>query len=84
MDLSEEALPIGTRVKIGSALLEITKEPHLGCPKFEKRFGKGAREASESEEGKRLRFRGVFAKVISDGLVKPGDRIAVTPLKQLE
>ena len=30
-DLSEENLPAGTRLSIGSAVLEITAEPHYGC-----------------------------------------------------
>src|SRR5262249_39086158 len=42
LDLSEASLGIGARLRLGLALVEITKKPHLGCKKFEARFGKGA------------------------------------------
>src|SRR5436309_2761103 len=39
LDLSEHALPVGTRLRIGSALLEVSPAPHTGCRKFRERFG---------------------------------------------
>ena len=41
LDLSGENLPPGTRLGIGSAVLEVTDEPHTGCKKFTERFGLG-------------------------------------------
>ena len=40
LDLSEANLPAGTRLELGSAVIEITDEPHLGCAKFAARFGR--------------------------------------------
>ena len=41
-DLGEENLPAETHLSIGSAVLEITEEPHNGCKKFVERFGMDA------------------------------------------
>src|SRR4029077_3507592 len=34
LDLSVENLPPGSRLGIGSAVLEVSEEPHTGCAKF--------------------------------------------------
>ena len=39
LDLSADNLPPGTRLAVGSAVLEVTPEPHTGCAKFSARFG---------------------------------------------
>src|SRR5262245_27550581 len=39
LDLSDANLPAGTRLTIGSAVIEVTAEPHTGCGKFTERFG---------------------------------------------
>ena len=39
LDLSHENLPVGTRLAIGTAELEVTAAPHTGCKKFASRFG---------------------------------------------
>ena len=40
LDMSVENLPHGTRLSIGSAVIEVTEKPHTGCAKFAERFGK--------------------------------------------
>lgn len=74
-DLSESNLPIGQRLKIGDAVLQISAEPHLGCAKFSKRFGVDALKFVNSPEGRQLRLRGVNAQVLQAGQVRIGDRI---------
>lgn len=81
LDLSEENLPPGTRLQIGSALIEITAEPHLGCKKFMERFGRDAVLFVNSERGKQLNLRGVNAKVIQAGKVATGDVIGKLSVK---
>jgi len=39
MDMSSENLPPGTRLALGSAVIEVTDQPHTGCKKFVSRFG---------------------------------------------
>lgn len=74
-DISKENLPAGTRIKLGTAILEVTAEPHLGCAKFSERFGKDAVMWVNSDEGKALNLRGINAKIIEAGEVQTGDTI---------
>lgn len=74
-DLSEDNLPPGTQVHIGTAVFEITKKPHTGCAKFSARFGPDALAFVNSPEGKRLHLRGIYAKVVQAGVVRAGDAI---------
>jgi hypothetical protein len=74
LDLSEDNLPIGTRLTIGEAEIEITAQPHLGCMKFVERFGRPAMEFVNSALGKSLKLRGINAKVTREGAVRIGDK----------
>jgi hypothetical protein len=74
-DLSETNLPPGTRLAIGSAMIEVTAPPHLGCKKFSVRFGPDAMKFVNSPEGKQLHLRGVNAKVVQAGLIHAGDAV---------
>ena len=73
MDLSDENLPPGTRLAIGSAVLEVSAQPHTGCKKFSERFGVEAMKFVNSPEGKRLHLRGINARVIRGGSIRTGD-----------
>ncbi len=73
MDLSAENLPAGTRLALGSAVLEITAKPHTGCKKFAERFGQDAIKFVNSPLGKELHLRGVNARVIQAGTIQVGD-----------
>jgi len=73
MDLSEENLPAGTRLALGSAVVEVTAQPHTGCKKFVARFGPDAMKFVNSPVGRRLNLRGINAKVVRPGVVRVGD-----------
>ena len=75
LDLSQSNLPPGTRLSIGSAVIEITPQPHTGCGKFSARFGLDALKFVNSPEGRALGLRGVNAKVITPGRVRTGDPV---------
>ena len=75
MDLRPQNLPAGTRLAIGSALLEITDTPHNGCAKFVERFGQAAVVFVNGPEGKAQRLRGVYARVVRNGEVAVGESI---------
>jgi MOSC domain-containing protein YiiM len=77
LDLSEAALPVGTRLRLGSALLEVTPEPHLGCQKFKARFGSGALRWVNHKDHREQRRRGVNLRVVEAGHVRLGDRVEV-------
>ena len=74
-DLSDENIPPGTRLAVGSAILEVSAEPHSGCKKFSSRFGVEAMKFVNSPEGKRLHLRGINARVIQSGTIRVGDAL---------
>lgn len=74
-DLSEANIPPGTRLAIGSAIIEVTAPPHLGCKKFSARFGPDAMKFVNSSEGKELHLRGVNAKVVQPAVIRTGDSV---------
>lgn len=73
MDLSPENLPPGTKLSIGSAVIEVTSPPHTGCKKFVARFGLDAMVFVNSGIGKQFNLRGINAKVIQAGTVRTND-----------
>jgi MOSC domain-containing protein YiiM len=75
LDLSYANLPPGTALHVGSAVLEITGEPHLGCGKFARRFGVDALKFVHSEPGRELNVRGIYARIVTGGTIRAGDAI---------
>lgn len=75
LDLAEAVLPAGTRLRLGSALLEITSKPHIGCKKFRERFGLEALRWVNDDRPRRL--RGVNCRVVAAGEVALGDAIEI-------
>ena len=76
MDLTPANTPPGTRLAIGTALIEITDTPHNGCNSFIERFGRDACIFVNTGEGKRLRLRGIYGHVVQDGRITVGDRVS--------
>lgn len=73
MDLSKENLPAGSRIAVGSAVLEVSPQPHTGCKKFVSRFGTEAMEFVNSDTGKEMCLRGINARVVQGGTVRVGE-----------
>jgi len=73
LDLSGENLPPGTRLAVGSAVIEVTLEPHTGCEKFVSRFGVDAMKFVNSPLGRQLNLRGINAKVVQPGVIRVRD-----------
>ncbi len=79
MDLGRDNLPPGTRVSIGSAVIEVTEPPHTGCRKFADRFGREAMVFVNSGLGRQRNFRGINARVVVSGDVRVGDTARKLP-----
>ena len=79
LDLTYDHLPFGTRLQIGDAdhgvVLEVTSQLHTGCNKFVARFGLDAMKWVNSPEGRALNLRGIYARVVRDGVVRTGDSV---------
>ena len=83
LDLSHENLPTGSRLIVGDpavrgAVIEVTEQPHTGCAKFVERFGAEAMRFVNGAQGRPLRLRGLNARVVVPGRVRPGDPVTVT------
>lgn len=77
LDVSEDNLPIGTRLGLGAALVEVTPQAHNGCKKWVQRFGLDAMQLNLDPSYRPLRLRGLYLRVVEDGLVRTGDRALV-------
>jgi hypothetical protein len=75
LDLSGANLPPGTRLAIGSAVIEVTAQPHTGCVKFVERFGAEAHQFVNSPVGRELNLRGINARVVQAGTIRVGDGV---------
>jgi MOSC domain-containing protein YiiM len=73
LDLSTANLPPGTRLALGTTVIEVTAEPHTGCKKFVARFGLAAMQFVNSPLGRQLNLRGINAKVVQPGMIRVGD-----------
>ena len=75
LDIGRANLPPGTRLAIGTAVLEVSAAPHKGCAKFSGRFGPDALRFVSSSMGQELCLRGINAKVVRSGAVRVGETV---------
>ncbi|MEE8455558.1 MAG: MOSC domain-containing protein [Limibaculum sp.] len=75
LDISPENLPPGQRLRIGTAVIEITAVKHAACASFAGHYGQSAAVFVNARKGSALRLRGVYARVVQDGRVTAGDRV---------
>ena len=73
MDLSRNNLVPGSQIKIGSAIVEVSKKPHTGCKKFSNRFGLDALKFVSTPLGRELALRGINTRIVQSGIVRTGD-----------
>lgn len=81
LDLSPANVPPGTRLEIGTAIVEVTTKPHTGCAKFTERFGVAAHRWVNGAAGKEQQLRGICAKVVRAGRISTGNVITKQPLQ---
>ena len=77
LDLSQENLPTGSQLRVGQAVLEVSPQPHNGCQKFRSRFGTAALRFVQRPDLRHRNFRGIYLRVITEGLVAVDDPVTV-------
>jgi MOSC domain-containing protein YiiM len=60
---------------VGAATIEITDKPHTGCGKFVQRFGVDAMRFVNTQVGRELNLRGIYARIVTGGTVRTGDPV---------
>ena len=73
LDLREASLGVGARLRIGSALVEVSATPHVPCNRFKSRFGAAAFQAAALD----VRLRGIYVTVLESGDIAIGDPVRV-------
>lgn len=77
MDVSENNLPVGSLIRMGEAVLQVTADPHLSCRRFSDRFGVDAARAVRTQVGRSRRWRGMHLQVHKPGVIKIGSLVSV-------
>ena len=84
LDISAANLPVGTRLRVGEAVVEMSPKPHNGCAKFQNRFGQDAVRFVQAPATRAQNLRGVYWRVVEPGEVSAGAPIQVLsrPIQQ--
>jgi hypothetical protein len=75
LDLSEKNLAVGSRLRIGEAVIEVSDVENDACAKFAAQYGGVIFRWIRRPENRALRLRGLFAQVIAGGRVRRGDAV---------
>ncbi|MDE2791552.1 MAG: hypothetical protein OXI81_14185 [Paracoccaceae bacterium] len=73
INLSEENFPAGTRISVGSAVLEVSDLFNNACAKWKVRYGPESYKWVNRPEYRHLRLRGALCKVVKDGIIRADD-----------
>lgn len=77
LDLSTDNLPVGARLEVGNAVIEVSDVENDGCAKFAAHYGSDVFNWMRAEANRAKRLRGLFARVVEGGTVKNGDEVRV-------
>ena len=77
LDISEENLPPGSRLRIGAAVLEVSPKRHSGCQRFRERFGAPAGAVNGRPAVRGWRVRGLLLRVVEGGTISVGAPVVI-------
>jgi MOSC domain-containing protein YiiM len=77
LDISAANLPTGTRLRVGTAVVEVTAKPHDGCVKFKGRFGADALRFVQAAPTRAQNLRGIYWRVVEPGEIWVGAPVEV-------
>ena len=75
LDLLVENLPVGSRLQVGHAVLEVSDVENDACAKFASHYGAAVFEWIRLPENRPLRLRGLFASIVKGGTARVGDSV---------
>lgn len=75
MDLSEENLPTGQVLEVGTARLRVSEVFNDACVKWKVRYGAASKEWINLPKHAPLRLRGILCSVEHDGVIRTGDTL---------
>lgn len=75
LNLTDAALPLGARLQLGEAVIEVSDVMNDACGKFAQRFGVDALKWVRQPEHLPLRLRGIFCQIRQSGWVRMGDPV---------
>ncbi len=75
LDCSYSNLPVGSRLKAGTAVLEVSDVFNDACVKWKARYGAAAKDWITDREHVHLRLRGLLCSIVQDGVVTLSDRL---------
>lgn len=75
LDLSENNLAVGSRLRIGPAILDISDVENDACAKFAVHYGASVLAWIRLPQNRPLRLRGLFARIVFGGLVRVDDPV---------
>jgi MOSC domain-containing protein YiiM len=77
IDTSDQNLPPGTTVQVGTARCVVTPKLHTGCSKFSSRTSADILELTRADRWKPFHLRGIHLRVLESGEVAVGDELFV-------
>lgn len=77
LDLGTPHLPLGARLRVGEAVIEISDVENDACAKFARHYGADVFEWIRAAGNREKRLRGLFARVVTGGFVRDGDAAGV-------
>lgn len=77
LDLSARALPVGTRLRVGTGEIQISPAPHEPCERYRARFGSSAHDWVGDKRHAERHLRGRMATITRSGLVAVGDTLEI-------